>query len=49
MIELHEITIIRTNPEAPSCINRLINQIYMHIIKWNKKQTKYQLKKHWLI
>ena len=37
MIERHGITVIRTNPEAPNCINRLINQIYMPIIKWNKK------------
>ena len=32
MIEGHRITIIRTNPGANSFnINRLINQIYMHI------------------
>ena len=40
MIESHGITVIRTNPEAPNCINRLINQIYMLIIKWIKKQMK---------
>ena len=34
MIESHEATVIRTNLEARSCINRLINQTYMHIIKW---------------
>ena len=34
------ITVTRTNPEAPNCINRLINQIYMLIIKWTKKQMK---------
>ena len=33
MIESHEATVIRINPEARSCV-RLINQIYMHIIKW---------------
>ena len=33
MIERHGTTVIRTNPEALNCINRLINQIYMHIIK----------------
>ena len=40
MIESHGIIVIRTNPEAPNCINRLINQIYMLIIKWIKKQMK---------
>ena len=38
-IEGHGITVIRTNPEAPNCINKLINQIYMHIIESTKKQT----------
>ena len=33
MIEGHGITVIRTNPETPNSIIRLINQIYMHIIK----------------
>ena len=33
MIESHGISVIRTNPEAPNCSSRLINQIYMHIIK----------------
>ena len=33
MIEGHRITVIRTIPETQSCINRLTNQIYMHIIK----------------
>ena len=37
MIEDHGITIIRTNPETPNDINRLINQIQMHIIKSTKK------------
>ena len=45
MIEGHRITVIRTNPEAPNCINRLINQIYMHIIKWTKKQAEKSTKK----
>ena len=45
MIEGYGITVIRTNPEAPNCINRLINQIYMHIIKWTKKQTEKSTKK----
>ena len=40
MTEGHGITVIRTNSNAPNCINRLIHQIYMHIIKWTKKQTK---------
>ena len=40
MIEGHGITVIRTNPDAADFnINRLINQIYMHIIKSTKKQT----------
>ena len=38
MIEGHGITVIRTNPDAADFnINRLINQIYMHIIKSIKK------------
>ena len=40
MIEVHGMTVIGTNRKAPNCINRLINQIYMHIIKSTKKQTK---------
>ena len=37
MIESHGITIIKTNPDA-SCfdMNRLINQIYKHIIESTK-------------
>ena len=35
MIEGHEITVIRTNPEAPNCINRLI-----------KNKPKNRLKNH---
>ena len=45
MIEDHGITIIRTNPETPNDINRLINQIQMHIIKSTKKQTEELTKK----
>ena len=45
MIKGHGITAIRTNPEAPNCINSLINQIYMHIIRWTKKQTEKSTKK----
>ena len=34
MIESHGITIIRTNPDAADFdMNRLINQIYTHIIE----------------
>ena len=41
MIESHGITIIRTNPDAADFdMNRLINQIYKHIIESTKKQTK---------
>ena len=44
MIENHGITIIRTNPDGAGFdINRLISQIYMHIIKSTKKQTKKSL------
>ena len=46
MIEGHGITVIRTNPDAADFnINRLINQIYMHIIKSTKKQTEKSTKK----
>ena len=46
MIEGHEITVIRTTPDAADFnINRLINQIYMHIIKSTKKQTEKSTKK----
>ena len=38
MIESHRITIIRTNPDAADFdMNRLINQIYKHIIKSTRK------------
>ena len=46
MIESHKITIIRTNPDdADFDMNRLVNQIYMYIIKSTKKQTKVSTKK----
>ena len=46
MIESHGITIIRTNPDAADFdINRLINQIYTHIIEWTKKETKVSTEK----
>ena len=46
MIEGYEITVIRTNPDdANFNINRLVNQIYSHIIKSTKKQIKKQTKK----
>ena len=45
MIESHELTVIRTNPEASNCIKRLLNQIYMHIIKSTKNQAKKSSKK----
>ena len=38
MIESHGITIIRTNPDAADFdMNKLINQIYKHIVKSTKK------------
>ena len=39
IIEGHGTTVVRTNPETSNCINRLINQIYMHIVRGTKKQT----------
>ena len=39
LIKSHGITVIRTNPETTNAINRLMNQIYMNIIKSTKKQT----------
>ena len=46
MIESHGITIIRTNPDtADFNMNRLINQIYKHIIESTKNQTKVSTKK----
>ena len=45
MIVNHGITIIRTNPDATDFdINRLINQIYTHIIESTKKQNKLSTK-----
>ena len=46
MIESHGITIVKTNPDAADFdMNRIINQIYMHIIKSTKEQTKVSTKK----
>ena len=46
MIESHGITTIRTNPDAGDFdINRLINQIYKHIIESTKNQVKVLTKK----
>ena len=46
MIESHGITVIRTNPDdADFNMNKLINQIYMPIIKSTKKQTNVSTKK----
>ena len=46
MIESYGIIIIRTNPDAADFdMNRLINQIYTHIIESTKKQTKVSTKK----
>ena len=39
MIESHEITIIRTNPDAADFdMNKLINQIYKHISQSKKEK-----------
>ena len=47
MIESHGLTIIRTNPDdANFNMNRLINQIYTHIIKSTKNKPMHQLKNH---
>ena len=45
MIVGHGITFIRTYCETLNAINRLINQIYMHIIKSTRKQTEKSTKK----
>ena len=46
MIEIHGITIIRTNLDAADFDrNKLINQIYKHIIESTKNQTKVSTKK----
>ena len=46
MIESYGITIIRTSSDAADFnMNRLINQIYKHIIESIKKQTKVSTKK----
>ena len=44
MIEGQEITVIRTNPDAADFdMNRLINQLYMHVIESTKKQNEKSL------
>ena len=46
MIESHGVTIIKTHPDAADFnMNRLINQIYKHIIESTKYQTKVSTKK----
>ena len=46
MIESYGITFIRANPDAADLdMDRLINQIYTHIIKSTKKQTKVSTRK----
>ena len=45
MIESHGITIIRTHSDAAHFdMNRLINQMYMHVIESTKKQIKVSTK-----
>ena len=47
LIKDHGIKVIKTNPDAAGVnINRLINQIYIHINKLNKKQTEESTKKY---
>ena len=46
MMESYGTTVIRTNPDAANFnINRLINQIYTHIIKSTKKNPEKSTKK----
>ena len=45
MIDGNGITVVGTNPETANCINRLINQAHMHIIKSIKEQTANSTKK----
>ena len=46
MIEGHGITVIRTNPDAADFnMNRLINQLNVHIIKSAKKQIQKSTKR----
>ena len=45
MIDGNGITVVRTNPETANCINRLINQAHLHIIKSIKEQTANSTKK----
>ena len=50
MIDGQGVTVIRTNPDVAYCnINRLINPMYMHIIKSTKKRTEKSTKNHWLM
>ena len=47
LIKDHGIKVIKTNPDAAGVnINRLINQIYIHINELNKKQTEESTKKY---
>ena len=47
MMEIYGITVIRNNPVAADLnINRLINQIHMHIIESTKNQTEKSTKNH---
>ena len=47
MIKSHGITVIRTNPDDANLnMNRLINQIYTHIMESTKKQTNESTKKN---
>ena len=45
MLEGHRITVIRANPGVSNAINRLIKQMYMHMIKSTKKQTEKSTKR----
>ena len=48
MIESHRITIIRTNPDdADFDMNKIINQIYTHIIKSTKNHKLMIFQKDW--
>ena len=47
LIKDHGIKVIKTNPDAAGVnINRLMNQIYIHINELNKKQTEESTKKY---
>ena len=50
MMEIYGITVLRTNPDAADFnINRLVNQIHMHIIESTKNQTEKSTKKSLMI